>query len=1677
MAHVTAEARPSRAKLPRPIRRALRRVDLRLRALAAMRGLGTAGLVAALGALTGMGADFIWGLPPLARWGIWLAWVLAFAAPLALVLRRVLMSRTEPMELAAVIERGDPSLGERLTGAVDLLGAHAHGSPALIAALAEDASARARGIDPVCAASSKRAWRRLALGFSAVALVAAPALVKPEPFGTLARRFLNPWADLDRVGLYAVTVDPGDVVVAIGDDLTIAAQVAPRFGRSPAQGDARLEYTDAASGRVRRLAMTEAEGARSDSGARAFSIVLPRLTGSLTYRVASRSGESRRFRVTAAPAPSVSGIVARVEPPVYTKFPGFDARNPARIEAWEDSRVTLTVGSTKALSAAEVSWPLAGKKPEEGAKAKPESLRVPARLSADGKTATFDLLAESTGDYMITLRDTLGLKSRAEAARRIRVRPDEPPVLAVKGTGGLDVAKADDTLRMAFAARDDVAVDSAELHYSIDRAAGSPGAGSEAAEAGQAVAKGAGLGTSSARGELAVALKTLKVRTGDVLSYRVRVADNRPAPRGPNVVWSSLRRLTIVAKADPLWARRGQAGRESLQKTLDALKKAAVENRQQAEQLRYAADAVQRGNGKWEADRQEGLAKREAEAGKLVDQLQEFARDLAADPAFRPLSRPARQVAEVEAEAARAALDQARQDHDDGKRFNDLRQADTRLGAVSNRLEELQRDLNALAEQEADHQRLQALADRQAQLAEKAEAAKSEGNAPPDRIGLDQIAAEQNAVKNELDALLKKSPALRDDVLAAQADEAEALARRAREVAERQRVESRKATDLSKKTKALMKLAEEQRALEEDARRLALDVDRPLAENGRGPLNIGPIHQAADPIARGELDQGRQHLEGAEAELRRLARDLVEAPDDLKALARRLVAKQEQINNDVAAALGEARNKDHLPEQERNALAKMLQPQADRQRSVAKLAAAILASKEAKAANAEPKFPRDQAKQARNAAERAEKAIRKPDNPREVEAFARESREALERLANELPDPWKREEPTRQAFAEARRTADEVFNQVERHLRETDRPHEKDFTPARGASELAERLGPLGEQALQAAKRLEAVEPLSRIKPQHDRAAHRARALAAAIEAARAQAPKPNEAAGFDADNARAFRDALAASALETRHAFERIEQKLNNGAPADELARELAGEQRALGKAGEPGPARAENQRRIATALRNLRVPDAALEQAEAVRLAERAARALADNEPGKASDEALGKASEAAAALADRLNDRQTPRARAQALARAERGMNDPDIALNPLAEAARQRALAAELARIGPARPDAAGATPATAPASEAIRNAEELAARLSRPEEAIPGQGKPTPAQQADARAQAAKALDALAARLPDNLAPVAANKPANQGRPPVDPELALDADHAARAKDLVRRERHVKEKLQAVMGERVAPQQDIRRDSMALAGELADLRDRAAGVSERSRGPAEQAVSLLGEQAPQAMNEAVGQLTQAQASPAREAQRRAADLAERGAQNVEDLAAALRSERLNEAAPAANAEAKHQADPSALAAARDAMSQASQALSQARGQAAPKGQSPLANARQAMKGAADQLQAAAEKAQAGAGESAEGEPGEAAEQSLAQASASDSASKSEPDGGKAGVANPDPLRDLQEQIRRKTGRKWGELPGHLRGEILQMSQGRYRDDYARLIQLYFREIAAGADAKP
>jgi hypothetical protein len=56
-----------------------------------------------------------------------------------------------------------------------------------------------------------------------------------------------------------------------------------------------------------------------------------------------------------------------------------------------------------------------------------------------------------------------------------------------------------------------------------------------------------------------------------------------------------------------------------------------------------------------------------------------------------------------------------------------------------------------------------------------------------------------------------------------------------------------------------------------------------------------------------------------------------------------------------------------------------------------------------------------------------------------------------------------------------------------------------------------------------------------------------------------------------------------------------------------------------------------------------------------------------------------------------------------------------------------------------------------------------------------------------------------------------------------------------------------------------------------------------------------------------------------------------------------------------------------------------------------------------------------------------------------------------------------------AGRPDPSL-LGRDAKQYAGKRWGELPGELRTRILQDMQARYGDDYARIIQLYFEQIA-------
>jgi hypothetical protein len=282
----------------------------------------------------------------------------------------------------------------------------------------------------------------------------------------------------------------------------------------------------------------------------------------------------------------------------------------------------------------------------------------------------------------------------------------------------------------------------------------------------------------------------------------------------------------------------------------------------------------------------------------------------------------------------------------------------------------------------------------------------------------------------------------------------------------------------------------------------------------------------------------------------------------------------------------------------------------------------------------------------------------------------------------------------------------------------------------------------------------------------------------------------------------------------------------------------------------------------------------------------------------------------------------------------------------------------------------------------------------------------------------------------------------------------------------RAEELARRERRVRERLQALLGDRIGPQQEIRRQAAELGHDLAILRDEVRGISDRAQGPAHAAAQLLGEEAPRTMERGTEHLAAGRVAPARDEQRRAAEVVERGAQQAEDLAAALRADRPMEAK--AEAEAPSRPIGEARAAAREA----GQKLGQARDPSHGVRKQDMKGVEDAMRLAAQNIRAAAQAARAQASDAPT--PEELASHEDLNPTQPGGATR-DPRSAPAGKADAD-LANLKEMVRRKTGRAWGELPGHLRTEILQMSQGRYRDDYAHLIQLYFREIAAGASAR-
>ncbi len=356
------------------------------------------------------------------------------------------LARLGDLDLALLVQRRFPSLGDRLLSAVEFLHADgddpAAGSTALRQAMVAATTAEAEPLD-FSAVLNRRSATWAAAALAAVCLLTGVCvLMDPSGARIAATRLANPfgttaWPRMTHLAIRrpVVRVARGrafqlEVVDAQGARLPSEVRIHYRFDAAEAEAVEEVDRLRYAGG-----AMT----ARRENVLRPFS-----------YWIEGGDDQSLPwYDVQVVEPPAIEVATARLIPPAYTGWPPVAAQR--NIRALEGTRVEITATTTKPLQSAVLCL-------ESGA-------RVPAQLDANGKRLSVAFTVEKSGSYWFDLTDREGLTGGSDDRWEIRAIHDPPPTVTIEQpTANLFVTpRAVVPLRVA--AKDNLAIRSMALMF------------------------------------------------------------------------------------------------------------------------------------------------------------------------------------------------------------------------------------------------------------------------------------------------------------------------------------------------------------------------------------------------------------------------------------------------------------------------------------------------------------------------------------------------------------------------------------------------------------------------------------------------------------------------------------------------------------------------------------------------------------------------------------------------------------------------------------------------------------------------------------------------------------------------------------------------------------------------------------------------------------------------------------------------------------------------------------------------------------------------------------------------------------------------------------------------------------------------------------------------------------
>jgi len=399
------------------------------------------------------GLDRIWPTPAWLRLLLLLSGVAAFAGFAPYWLHKWVWRQRREAQLARLIARKFPGLGDRLLGVIEL--EHQEGNPDTLSPRLREAAMIAvavetgrRKLDDALPAAKHRRW---ALAACALATLAALALTLTPRAGLNAlQRWLMPLAPTERYTFTRLDNAPTRLQVPFGESFEVTLRLAKDTEQRP----------DRATGRYGQQPIVETTRAGTQ-----FTFRFPgqQDPGTIDFRIGDL-----RHAVAVEPVlrPAVRSVIAHIQPPAYLGFPAeeLDATN-GLIPIVQGGAFHIEMATTRPLREGTYgpARPIAT---AEDLETTTEWQDVGGSLIVNGPLATTPQITPGQSfELPFAWTDQIGLAGDAGFRLQIEVRPDAAPSCYLHGIDRQKAILPEETIDMELLAEDDLGLRATGLEW------------------------------------------------------------------------------------------------------------------------------------------------------------------------------------------------------------------------------------------------------------------------------------------------------------------------------------------------------------------------------------------------------------------------------------------------------------------------------------------------------------------------------------------------------------------------------------------------------------------------------------------------------------------------------------------------------------------------------------------------------------------------------------------------------------------------------------------------------------------------------------------------------------------------------------------------------------------------------------------------------------------------------------------------------------------------------------------------------------------------------------------------------------------------------------------------------------------------------------------------------------